>query len=396
MSEEKKDLVELEKENIKNSIKKEPVNGLKESLNFYTKDKIFDLAKDHDDHISKSNLKAEMIDLAEEIILKNLEKDYEKMTEKERSVINKVFEDKDLSQEELSESENFKKLGYVYWFYDKKEIKVVMPDEIKEKYKAKKNHKILEEIPGEKEVKNENKLERVEKSSELENKILNHIKALKEIYGIFEVNQVIEVWKKYNKEILEKDYLYEILEGLEKTESDFWWSSPYIVSKDFKGKEEYEEFLKTRMGKKYYIPTKAEMNYYMRHEFQMKNRYYRRIENYFKEHGNLKEESLNELMDFIELSCRVNNTFKDVLKKITSSGFIFKNQNELNKMIKNYSNLNNNTRKWNLKGFKPVELTVTKAKKKRSQQVNPTSRKIGRNELCPCGSGKKYKFCCID
>ncbi len=22
--------------------------------------------------------------------------------------------------------------------------------------------------------------------------------------------------------------------------------------------------------------------------------------------------------------------------------------------------------------------------------------KIGRNELCPCGSGKKYKKCCLD
>ncbi|HCX44189.1 MAG TPA: hypothetical protein DHN18_06025 [Oscillibacter sp.] len=22
--------------------------------------------------------------------------------------------------------------------------------------------------------------------------------------------------------------------------------------------------------------------------------------------------------------------------------------------------------------------------------------KIGRNDYCPCGSGKKYKFCCIE
>ena len=26
----------------------------------------------------------------------------------------------------------------------------------------------------------------------------------------------------------------------------------------------------------------------------------------------------------------------------------------------------------------------------------PTARKIKRNDLCPCGSGKKYKKCCID
>ena len=28
------------------------------------------------------------------------------------------------------------------------------------------------------------------------------------------------------------------------------------------------------------------------------------------------------------------------------------------------------------------------------QAVKATSKKIGRNEPCPCGSGKKYKHCC--
>lgn len=30
------------------------------------------------------------------------------------------------------------------------------------------------------------------------------------------------------------------------------------------------------------------------------------------------------------------------------------------------------------------------------KQISPTrSQKVGRNELCPCGSGKKYKKCCL-
>lgn len=31
----------------------------------------------------------------------------------------------------------------------------------------------------------------------------------------------------------------------------------------------------------------------------------------------------------------------------------------------------------------------------RHQQPTPSSAKFGRNELCPCGSGKKYKKCCL-
>ena len=31
----------------------------------------------------------------------------------------------------------------------------------------------------------------------------------------------------------------------------------------------------------------------------------------------------------------------------------------------------------------------------RDRTVHPTNNKIGRNDICPCGSGKKYKQCCL-
>ena len=45
----------------------------------------------------------------------------------------------------------------------------------------------------------------------------------------------------------------------------------------------------------------------------------------------------------------------------------------------------NNSRIWANKGFTPRELAVLMKNKPKS---------IGRNDLCPCGSGKKYKKCC--
>lgn len=39
-------------------------------------------------------------------------------------------------------------------------------------------------------------------------------------------------------------------------------------------------------------------------------------------------------------------------------------------------------------------VTVNHIKKTIKEQSNLPSPKIGRNEMCPCGSGKKYKFCC--
>lgn len=70
--------------------------------------------------------------------------------------------------------------------------------------------------------------------------------------------------------------------------------------------------------------------------------------------------------------------------------------------------LYNNTRMWALKGHTPNELfrrekthlNVLASKPFKPNQTNSkvidfkTRNKIGRNEPCPCGSGKKYKKCC--
>jgi len=71
-------------------------------------------------------------------------------------------------------------------------------------------------------------------------------------------------------------------------------------------------------------------------------------------------------------------------------------------------NLSNNTRMWILKGYTPEELfheekehlqtlpAVPFASAKNGAKVIDirTRTKLGRNDPCPCGSGKKYKKCC--
>ena len=42
----------------------------------------------------------------------------------------------------------------------------------------------------------------------------------------------------------------------------------------------------------------------------------------------------------------------------------------------------------------PKKKDKSKKEKKLSNKVNTD--KIGRNDPCPCGSGKKYKKCCLD
>ncbi|MBP3909066.1 MAG: SEC-C domain-containing protein, partial [Turicibacter sp.] len=60
----------------------------------------------------------------------------------------------------------------------------------------------------------------------------------------------------------------------------------------------------------------------------------------------------------------------------------------------------NYARTWENKGFRQVDQEATSLNDAQSNQVvvpmiNPMkSTKVGRNEPCPCQSGKKYKKCC--
>ena len=41
-------------------------------------------------------------------------------------------------------------------------------------------------------------------------------------------------------------------------------------------------------------------------------------------------------------------------------------------------------------------ITYSEEVKKSRVELQTKKIKIGRNEPCPCGSGKKYKYCCLD
>jgi hypothetical protein len=74
---------------------------------------------------------------------------------------------------------------------------------------------------------------------------------------------------------------------------------------------------------------------------------------------------------------------------LESSGIKFNNLKEVKKASEFITQMYNHTRIWGNNGWTPNELrNSTRA------ASGGAKRKIGRNEPCPCGSGKKYKNCC--
>ncbi|MFD3158400.1 SEC-C metal-binding domain-containing protein [Haloimpatiens sp. FM7330] len=91
-----------------------------------------------------------------------------------------------------------------------------------------------------------------------------------------------------------------------------------------------------------------------------------------------------------------NYYFKDILECFFQ--FInFKSSKQANKFVNSVQKLYDNTRMWVLKGYSESEkIQLQKGLSNMNQNSNKynNKKKIGRNDPCPCGSGKKYKKCC--
>lgn len=117
------------------------------------------------------------------------------------------------------------------------------------------------------------------------------------------------------------------------------------------------------------------------------------------------EDEVDQLVFGIQLGDRMSAAFEN-LQEV----FEFPDERFVEQLAQLYTNLNNNTRQWALKGHAPTELSAWRRKDEGggagaeagtsldsgSGKVYsfPTGTKIGRNDPCPCGSGKKFKKCC--
>lgn len=72
------------------------------------------------------------------------------------------------------------------------------------------------------------------------------------------------------------------------------------------------------------------------------------------------------------------------------------NIDQANEYLQLIMNLHNNIPHYVLCGYSPNELMKMQLEEIKKQEENNKNNKISRNDLCPCGSGKKYKKCCLN
>lgn len=141
-------------------------------------------------------------------------------------------------------------------------------------------------------------------------------------------------------------------------------------------------------------------------DFIDRNLSYRSFVNFIMGHYSVAKEEADEVV--AELTFQIQNGDPpSMLIEFLQERFDMSEREIAEGFVGHLTELNNNTRLWVLKGHTPNELSPALPSRPSMERREPkrtnsagnvidiaTGRKIGRNDPCPCGSGKKFKKCC--
>lgn len=181
----------------------------------------------------------------------------------------------------------------------------------------------------------------------------------------------------------------------------------------------YHYLKKVQFNKPYYIPSKKDFPLYANpFHFDVGDEV-TAIKSFLKDYLKLEDQLEHVIYGMLFFGSRcLNVSFETLLSKMEESGVVINDPKDLETFSTLYSNFKDNSRMQSNRGYTPKEiekLTAASAPQiarpsmpwsmqkleentlsdtTESTPPSATRRKVGRNEPCPCGSGKKFKRCC--
>ena len=367
-------------------MKKSHFISLFESLNVQTKkDLIVLIERGGYKGIKKSMKKADVIKALEEAILDKFQCVLRAMTNEEFLLIAGAISANGISVAEalVPFYISFENKGFIQFFYGHidNEYELVFPKELADAF--------LSFIQG-------GDIKDISERTEID----KCVKALCHLYGAYSDEQLDVVWKRLYNKPLNLKLVDQVVELSEILSRNYFFIGGCFMEDFLYHQNLYFMVLEQGEGKEYYIPSREEVDYYSEHFFDEEDLRYKKLKKFLGKTFKLDDESCDELGRVLYLDSITGlarpTSFMDFLN---DEGLIFQTEKKLSEFLALYMDFTNNTRKWMNRGHRPDEV-VSSQKTKRPFTVVPggisdePKTKVGRNDLCPCGSGKQYKYCC--
>ncbi len=256
--------------------------------------------------------------------------------------------------------------------------------------------------------------------------ILDYIIAAVNLYGLVGMQKVLEIYKQQNdKQLSLKQMVGIVIDYEGYLENNYaYLADDYLAHEAVLDFDDFDYYLNESWGKPYYVPDKTEFLKYADRFYFEKNKEYRKLVNFVADcffEGDKSEAA--RICEDIHLFCRLDFKPTSVLRFLSFKKLNFTAEKDFNKFLELLVDLANNTRIWENNGHTPAELFEEYEKedlmplpekdfvvdekeigkedgkgneKEKKQTPVVKEDKPGRNDPCPCGSGKKFKKCCLD
>ncbi|MCF4015670.1 SEC-C domain-containing protein [Clostridium sporogenes] len=365
-------------------------NNLETLLNNLTKNDLTDIRKSLDIKGASKLNKKELIEVLENKLKNNLNEVISNIGFYEYIFLDRYFDEIEYINKNTNKFDNaindLKKKGIIFQI-DMDKNKVVIPEELEDNIKE----NFIDE-------------EEFNLGFYISKDILKVVQVLLHYYGALSLEELYEIihsmssnlnyGKNKNIEIeFDRSYLTNLLSdnnrsyyGIKKQDNIYYVEDVINLSYVLQGHKAVQ----------YLDYKELSINYirkFNKEEFYIKP--LEKLKKYMKENLNLKEEKLNEVM--YSTSCLMKNAFSVDYIFEDIKGRIYLKNEEIERDIKDIiTEINNNIEKWCLSGHSITEIKLKEDKiYEKVEKVNHKG-KIGRNDPCPCGSGKKYKKCCLN
>jgi hypothetical protein len=231
------------------------------------------------------------------------------------------------------------------------------------------------------------------------------------LYGVISQDDFVDLFNSQNERKTNIDEVFAVLIKYIYLEYGYVFWDEYIVNDDFEQNDykDVENCVKAANCHPRYTPSKEQLLKYADWDYFEETTYTKKVSEYINGYLSDDPDVTDEIIEKMVYASFADIKFQVLFDVLEEYKIEFNNQQQAERFTPLLVNMYNNSRKWSNSGHTPMELkntvnvkpkfgnigkdeTYTYTVKKSEPDKYP---KVGRNEPCPCGSGKKYKKCCI-
>ena len=380
-------------------------------LDAYTKETLLKLSEENAVDVRKSWNKPKIIDALEENFLETIDERVLLMGERNIQLIKKMAAGELEYEYILMDELEFYvvvyplaiQLGILYANENEKQVTSFVPEEFVEKIdEATKDFKAFQE----KHTETLQKLKLLEKfmTAGVNMYGVMPYKRVWELYEIYTENDSTDETFKLEVESMKYLPILAFKKGLHNINGELIAKNEYVSHDHVTNTYKY---ILDNFEDDYYEPTKNEIDYYSEHTFDRRTLHYKRMNRLIHKVSSTP----NYAMDVLETGILLGEPLAAIMDMFKEKDLVnFTSEEELKDFVNLYQQLNNISRLWDNAGYRPNELAkmnqvdgfepidISELPENVIPLYDPSQpirvEKAGRNDLCPCGSGKKYKKCC--